>query len=328
MLLGVGFVVTPAISPIVKPIWYYAENGEAKGPLSRDDMRALVEAGTITRQTRVWTHSLKAWMSAEDTTLENLFKAMPSTDILPPLPSPPIDQPVPSSAPTALRPEIASSPMSSALPEGFESPRLLAHCITASIVAFTIIIAVGIWSGLRQIELLERIQLHGSFTKEEAFANDTRERIIMVIRLMVYFVTVIFFSCWTYRVAWNVRALGARRLSFTPGWAVGYYFIPILWLWKPYLAMKEIWKASVDPEHWRSKRTAPIVSWWWTLWIFYIVFNYIVTRLTMGAGVKDYALNTKISVATDLLAFPLNAVAVILVQKLSALQTATAARRR
>lgn len=56
-------------------------------------------------------------------------------------------------------------------------------------------------------------------------------------------------------------------MGFTPGWAVGWYFVPIAWFWKPYQAMREIWQASVNPTSWREQPVTAALHWWWTLWI-------------------------------------------------------------
>jgi len=72
---------------------------------------------------------------------------------------------------------------------------------------------------------------------------------------------------WIHRANYNARALGATGLKMTPGWAVGWYFVPIAWFWKPYQAMKEIWQASIDPKHWWRQGGSPLLSWWWGLWL-------------------------------------------------------------
>ncbi len=72
---------------------------------------------------------------------------------------------------------------------------------------------------------------------------------------------------WTRRANQNVRALGASGLRFTPGGAVGWYFVPIAWFWKPYQAMTEIWKASARPADWKHQRGSVLLGWWWGLWL-------------------------------------------------------------
>ncbi len=72
---------------------------------------------------------------------------------------------------------------------------------------------------------------------------------------------------WIHRANSNARALGATNMKFTPGWAVGWYFVPVAWFWKPYQAMREIWQASADPANWERQWAPPLLGWWWALWI-------------------------------------------------------------
>ena len=72
---------------------------------------------------------------------------------------------------------------------------------------------------------------------------------------------------WIYRANYNARALGATRMRFTPGWAVGWHFIPIANLWKPYQAMKEICRASLRPSRWWEEKAPSLLPLWWGLWL-------------------------------------------------------------
>ncbi len=71
---------------------------------------------------------------------------------------------------------------------------------------------------------------------------------------------------WTYRAAANLRGLGRYGMANTPGWCVGWYFVPFANLVKPVQAMSEIWRAS-DPESgegaWISSRSTPLLALWW-----------------------------------------------------------------
>lgn len=93
--------------------------------------------------------------------------------------------------------------------------------------------------------------------------------------LAMFLVLVVGFCVWAYRANQNARALGAARImSFTPGWTVGYFFVPVLHLWKPYQAFLEMWRAS-DPDldlddaaggPVPSQGAGLILGWWWA-WI-------------------------------------------------------------
>lgn len=90
------------------------------------------------------------------------------------------------------------------------------------------------------------------------------------------------FLVWTYRLNRNLRVLGVAGLKFTPGWAVGYFFIPIISLWRPYQVFREIWQAS-DPgpaprsgRAWQNLPAPALLGFWWVL----LLVTNVVDRLS------------------------------------------------
>lgn len=82
--------------------------------------------------------------------------------------------------------------------------------------------------------------------------------------------TYVFFLMWMHQAAKNVRAFNQPALTITPGWAVGWWFIPFASLWMPFVAMREIYKAS-DPKSvgpsaqhsWMMSPVPPTFGLWW-----------------------------------------------------------------
>lgn len=72
-------------------------------------------------------------------------------------------------------------------------------------------------------------------------------------------------------------------MQFTSGWAIGYYFIPVLALWKPYQAMKEIWQASNNPTDWQQQTLPSLLPLWWGLWLASNFLGQAVFRLSLRA---------------------------------------------
>ena len=72
---------------------------------------------------------------------------------------------------------------------------------------------------------------------------------------------------WIYLANSNAHALGAEGMQFTPAWAIGWYFVPLANLWKPYQAMKEIWQASATGTDWREVKAPALLRWWWGFWL-------------------------------------------------------------
>lgn len=68
---------------------------------------------------------------------------------------------------------------------------------------------------------------------------------------------------WTYRVNRNSHGLTPYPMQFTPGWAVGWWFIPFASLWQPYRVVSELYNVNHDPSGWRGRKPPIIVTVWW-----------------------------------------------------------------
>lgn len=94
-----------------------------------------------------------------------------------------------------------------------------------------------------------------------------------IFRIPLFIATVVFFLIWEHRAFNNLSALKARNLEFSPGWAVGWWFIPFANLVKPFQAMRELWMESdpdADPNlgFLSTASSAPaIMGFWWAFWI-------------------------------------------------------------
>ncbi len=89
---------------------------------------------------------------------------------------------------------------------------------------------------------------------------------------------------WIYRSAANAKALDPMLATFTPGWAVGWYFVPFANLVRPLESMKQMFfiaESVVDPTAEDARQ--PILSWWWGLYIFSGVATYAVTQLFVAS---------------------------------------------
>jgi hypothetical protein len=89
------------------------------------------------------------------------------------------------------------------------------------------------------------------------------------LQFVINAVRVTLFLTWVHGAYRNALALGGTGLTFTPGRAVGCYFVPVTSLWQPYVAMKEIWRASWWPAEdlGDSFSGSVLVGWWWMLWL-------------------------------------------------------------
>lgn len=99
----------------------------------------------------------------------------------------------------------------------------------------------------------------------------------------IFVVMVVMISMWLYRAAKNARSI-RPRMETSPGWAVGWYFIPVANLWKPYQAMAEIWRISCAPDRWKSADTPLAMKAWWGAWLASNIMSNVSNRMANMAS--------------------------------------------
>jgi len=181
---------------------------------------------------------------------------------------------------------------------------------------------VCLFSNWLQFELLSR----GTFSLIEGHANDSRQQIVALFTEILSLVTAVLFLRWVYRANQNVRALGAQGLGITPGWAVGYFFVPIFSLWRPYQAMRDLWKASKNPNAWQSVVPGSILQLWWLFWIISSSLGWAAFRASMGArNIESLKAATTNQIVSNVVEIPLCILALILVSQIQLSQNAARA---
>ncbi len=194
--------------------------------------------------------------------------------------------------------------------EGFKDSELLTKWVRYMLYAQILIAVISIISGYLEYQLLSDYQ-NGFYTSQELAladgeASDQRQGIVGILYLVVFVVSGFLILKWIYRANYNARQLGAENMKFTPGSSIGYHFIPILALWKPYQAMKEIWKASKSPSDWTFQKTSAILPIWWTIWVISNVLGYAIFKLAMHVEELPELINLNlITQVSNILSIPL-----------------------
>lgn len=213
---------------------------------------------------------------------------------------------------------------------GSSPPPILAvsaHSYTKDPKSLTSFVVIMLWVslGFEVVSILsdfgQMSLLGGTYTEAEGAANDSRQSVIGVAYLGVFIVTGIAFLKWIHRANVNCRGFGAQGMKFTPGWSVGYFFIPFLNLVRPYQAMKEIWKVSQNPSGWQSASTSSLLGWWWALWLISGFLGQIVFRTSMNATTIDQLqASTGLSIVSSFVGIPLCLVAINLIKTIAGIQ--------
>ena len=170
---------------------------------------------------------------------------------------------------------------------GFRDATTLTRCLKALLWLKIAVDLVAILSTFLQIGVLLSLQQHlyasASAAQADAHASDVERRAIGLVQIAVLVITGLVFLRWIFRANANARQLGAADMRFTPGWSIGWYFVPFANLWKPYQAMKEIWLASAAPADWQNHPRGAILPWWWFCFLLSGITGNILFRLARAA---------------------------------------------
>lgn len=139
---------------------------------------------------------------------------------------------------------------------------------------------------------------------------------------------VILFCMTVNRFNKNARALGSKGMEYSPGWTVGWFFIPIANLFKPYQAIRETYQAS-DPRtgdyDWRQSQIQAPLGWWWTAWIVSNIVDNIETRLAWRQITVPVEVSLGVSALSLVLTIAAGVLAICVVRAILARQEEKAA---
>jgi hypothetical protein len=224
------------------------------------------------------------------------------------------------------KPAPAQGIGSTTVSTGYLDPTELSKWLVGLLAASIVLNVIAVGSGVAEYSLLTRIQAgdipDDSLRTSLAQASDTCQQLIGIAQIILFAVTSIVFARWIMWANYNVRQLGAKDLQFTPGWAVGWYFIPIANLFKPYQAMAEIWCAAQSPESWPTiARGALLRSWWALILIDGLVTN-AATRIALSANtIEQIIFGSGLMIFSDAISTATCWVALQLVRQITAFQS-------
>ncbi|MDY7231561.1 DUF4328 domain-containing protein [Hyalangium rubrum] len=99
-------------------------------------------------------------------------------------------------------------------------------------------------------------------------AVGTYLRLSLLLNVLVVLATglsALFFLRWLHLAVRTAKMLGLEP-GTTPGWAVGWWFVPLANLYDPYLVVRGLWLCLGG-----SPKAGASVSTWWTAWVLSVV---------------------------------------------------------
>jgi len=204
----------------------------------------------------------------------------------------------------------------------YESPTGPSRVAIFTLLAFGIVMVISTISTFAEINLLQEVADGGRISESQANSNDSRQALIGWIYLAAFVVSAITFLVWISRVSSNLEPLGVEGQQHSPGWAVGSWFVPIVWLYRPYQVMKEIWKGSYSgirgegTDGWRNAPVSPLLGFWWAAWLISAWIDNITTRIWFSGDITVESLITSdwISIIANIIWLIALAMVVILIQ--------------
>lgn len=198
----------------------------------------------------------------------------------------------------------------------------IAYLLVGLVTLFQI---VSLASEYLQYSLLKTVEAGAQITEELATKNDSRQQIVAVVFLLSYVISAITFLFWFRRAYFNLKQR-VKHTSFTEGWSVGCWFVPVISLYRPYQIMREMWVTTVklnknaDSSFYESSLDK-IIIWWWVLWILLsYIGNFIMKagfRAETIAEINNASLATMIS---SVLSIPMGIFLIVIIKEYSEME--------
>ena len=174
-------------------------------------------------------------------------------------------------------------------------------------VILLILFSLGIISALGEIYAAELMNQGLTLLDEggdfEATINqaDALSQSFNGLSVTLFFVTVIFWGIWknkSCKNAWLFYSHSALPNHFadnpTPGWSVGYYFVPILNLWKPFQAM-----AFIRDQSSGFTKVGPLLGFWWAGWLVMNFYSRYTAKMDTGFTSTTQAISFNNNLITE-----------------------------
>ena len=98
-------------------------------------------------------------------------------------------------------------------------------------------------------------------------ADDARVALVAAVQTLFYFIGGIAILVWLYRANRNAHLIGTLEMEVSPGWAVGWFFVPFANLFMPYRAVSEVWAASGSAVPGAARPPLALLIGWWLCWL-------------------------------------------------------------
>lgn len=206
-----------------------------------------------------------------------------------------------------------------------KNPLPLARTLAAALwacIAADLLLAFTTWLDMGVMQMVEPTMGFDVFSDSYAGLESLLSGLSAILYLLAYLVAAFLTLKWIYRVNKNAKTLSPDK-EISPGWAVGWYFVPLAALYMPFKAMKETWQISHSPNAWRQEPIPSLLRWWWGLLLVSSVLANLSGQLAFRAtSVGEMIVSSQASLISTCFSVPLCLVLSRVVKRLSEVQAA------
>jgi len=147
---------------------------------------------------------------------------------------------------------------------GYQSPRVRATWTLSLLVVFGLAVIAAAVSAVLEIGLLRDLQDGDAVSISETTGNDDRQRVVSSLYFVTFVSTAVAFCLWIHRVSRNLGPLTTEERRFSPRWAVIWWSVPLMQLFRPYQVVREVWRGSAEEP---SGPSWALLRWWLATWL-------------------------------------------------------------
>jgi hypothetical protein len=160
---------------------------------------------------------------------------------------------------------LLSEGYSAAMPESYVPLRGRAQAVTVVFTIIAVVCAGAVVSDWLEWRLMDRIIAGEPVTDAEATSNDNRQGAIGLLQLALIVAAAVVFIRWMHGAYQNVSVVAPAERRYSPGWAIGSWFVPIMNLFRPKQMINDIWRAGGRDA--KDAQPGLLLLAWWVLWL-------------------------------------------------------------
>lgn len=206
-----------------------------------------------------------------------------------------------------------------------------ARFVAGAFAAWLLVTVLAIIALYGRITLVNNVLNQVTVSPADLNGSDSFVRISSWLTIAAYLLTAIAFLVWLSRIVKNNFDLGNLGARFSPGFAVGCWFIPFANFVLPYQAVREAWKAAdpsivrATPDTRAASRMSVLIPAWWALFLLGNVGGYIAALTVNGGGdpltvIENLRQAAGVSIAADVVRIIAGVLMVALVLALTSRQ--------